>query len=374
MSPAVTSMTPVAGRLDAAYLESLFLSAGFAIIACNPGGQVVAGNPAAQKLFGSTQRPLGGPVAELFPLRDREAVDQILETVQTTLEPLELRTRLGGTETDPLEYAVWFTPVLEPDGTSRGVSLWFRDITERMRLRRILKERERLASLGSLSRGVAHHYNNLLACIATSVEYAINMNTTSAMRRALQRTAEAVSRAARITRQLLAFGQADHSAGDWADLTEMVLFYCDQNEERLRQRHIKLIDDCQPLPMVPIRRDQILIVLGNIVENAVDAMPSGGTLTITLARRDEHSVTLTVSDTGTGIDAQHMERVFEPFFTTKGALGCGSGQNLGMGLAVVHGLVGEMQGTITASNIPGEGARFDVVLPIRQDHSEPGNR
>jgi PAS domain S-box-containing protein len=368
MSPAATSpTTTTAGRLDAAYLESLFQSAGIAIIAGNLEGQIVAGNPAAQRLFGNAERTLGGPVAELFPQRDRAAVDQILDAVQTTLEPIEFRTRLGGTETDPLEYAVWFTPVLEPDGTARGVSLWFRDITERMRLRRNLKERERLASLGSLSRGVAHHYNNLLACIATSVEYAINMNTTTAMRRALQRTADAVGRAAHITRQLLAFGQADHSEGDWADLTEMVLYYCDQNEERLRQRHIKLLDDWQPFPMVPVRRDQILIILSNVVENAVEAMPSGGTLTVTLARRDEDSVCLTISDTGPGIDPKHMERVFEPFFTTKGALGCGSGQNSGMGLAVVHGLVGEMHGTITASNIPGSGARFDVVLPIRRE-------
>ena len=367
MLPAVTSPTTTDGRLDAAYLESLFLSAGFAIIACNPEGQVVAGNPAAQRLFGGEGRPLGGPVAELFPPRDRAAVERTFENVLTTLEPMEYRTRLGGTESDPLEYAVWFTPVLEPDGTSRGVSLWFRDITERMRLRRTLKERERLASLGSLSRGVAHHYNNLLACIATSVEYAINMNTTTAMRRALQRTADAVARAARITAQLLAFGQADHGAGDWADLTEVVLFYCDQNEERLRQRHIKLNDDWQLLPLFPVRRDQILIILDNLVDNAADAMPSGGTLTITLARRDQGSVALTLSDTGGGIDPRHMERVFEPFFTTKGALGCGTGSNSGMGLAVVHGLVGEMHGTITATNIPGSGARFDIVLPIRED-------
>ena len=367
MSPTAISPGTTPGRLDAGYLESLFLSAGFAIIACHPDGQIVAGNPAANKLFGAVSGALGGPVCALFPARDRAAVEQIVENVAMTLEPVEYRTRLGGTEADPLEYAVWFTPVLEPDGNVRGLSLWFRDITERMRLRRSLKERERLASLGSLSRGVAHHYNNLLCCIATSVEYAINMNTTSAMRRALQRTADAVSRATNITRQLLTFAQADHREGDLADLTEMVLYFCDQNEERLAQKHIKLVVDWQLIPMVPVRRDQALVILGNIVENAVDAMPGGGPLNVTLARRDENSVCVSVTDTGPGIDPRYMERVFEPLFTTKGALGCGTGQNAGMGLAVVHGLVGDMHGSVTASNVPGRGARFDIVLPIRRE-------
>jgi PAS domain S-box-containing protein len=367
MSPSAPSAVTTPGRLDPAYLESLFLSAGLAIIACRPDGEIVAGNPAALTLFRSGGHPLGGRVSELFPERDRAAVERALETVQTTLEAFEYRTRLGGTETDPLEYAVWFTPVLEPDGTVRGISLWFRDVTERMRLRRSLKERERLAALGALSRGVAHHYNNLLCCIATSVEYAIHMNTTSAMRRALQRTAEAVRRATQITQQLMAFAQADHREGDLADFAEMVLYYCDQHEERLARQHIKLVAEWQVVPTMPVRRDQALIILDNVVENALEAMPSGGTLTVTLARRDENSVCLSISDTGAGIDPKYMERVFEPFFTTKGALGAGTGRNAGMGLAVVHGLVGELHGAITAANIPGGGARFDIILPIRRE-------
>lgn len=367
MSPTATSPSTTPGRLDPGYLESLFLSAGFAIIACNAEGEVVAGNPAAITLFRTGGRPLSGRVSALFPERDQAAIEEALENVRTTLEAREFRTRLGGTEADPLEYAVWLTPVLEPDGTVRGISLWFRDITERMRLRRSLKERERLASLGSLSRGVAHHYNNLLCCIATSVEYAINMNTTTAMRKALQRTAEAVSRAAEITRQLLTFAQADHHEGAWADFTETVLYFCDQNEERLARLHIALVVDWQLVPIFPVRRDQLAVVLNNIVDNAIEAMPSGGTITITLARRDENSVSLSIADTGTGIDPKCIDRVFEPFFTTKGTLGAGSGRNAGMGLAVAHGLVGEMHGTITASNIPGQGARFDIILPIHYD-------
>lgn len=375
MSPGAieTSETPVVhqGRLDPAYLESLFQGAGFAIIACRPEGEIVAANAAAIRLFGAGRRALGGHVRELFPEDDRAAVDQHLEQVQTTLEISELNVRLGGSDAEPIEYAVWFTPVLEPDGTLRGVSLWFRDITQRMSLARALEKRERLASLGALSGAVAHHYNNLLCCIATSVEYAINMNTLSAMRRALTRTADAVARAAGITQQLLAFAQGDHRSGDLADLTEMVLYFLDQNEERLAQRHIKLQFDWQLIPIIPVRRDQLMVILENVTSNAAEAMPSGGVLTVTLGRRDEDTVSLSIADTGPGIDPRHMEHLFEPFFTTKGELGEGAARNAGMGLAVVHGIVSEMHGTITAANIPGRGARFDIVLPIRPTTSEP---
>lgn len=364
MSHSVTETARPPDVLDAGYLESLFQGAGFAIIACRPDGDVVAANMAAHRLFAAGDQPLRGRVEELFPQRDRDAVRQLLETVQQTLEILEFQTRLGGTELDPIEYAVWFTPVLEPDGTLQGISLWFRDITARLKLQRAVDKQDRLASLGSLSGAVAHHYNNLLCCIATSVEYAINMNTMSTMRRALQRTADAVSRAAHITRQLLTFAQADNHFGDLADLTEVVLHFIDENEERFKHRHIDVQVDWQLIPVIPIPRRPMWVILANLFDNALEAMPGGGTLTINLSRRDRESICLSITDGGGGIRPADMEHVFEPFFTTKGELGDGAGRNAGMGLAVVHGLVGEMHGSITASNVPGRGARFDIVLPI----------
>jgi signal transduction histidine kinase len=228
----------------------------------------------------------------------------------------------------------------------------------------MLKKRERLTTLGELCGAVAHHYNNLLCGIATSIEYAMNMNTMTAMRRALLRTTDAVGRASQITRQLLAFAQADHRASDQADLTEIVLYYFDQTEKRLARHNIELALDWQRIPACPLPREQVIVVLDNLVNNAIEAMPSGGTLTVTLARRDEKSVCVSIIDGGGGMSTDNFEHLFEPFYTTKGELGSGTGRNAGMGLAVAHGLVNEMSGTITASNVPGRGARFDVVLPL----------
>jgi signal transduction histidine kinase len=196
------------------------------------------------------------------------------------------------------------------------------------------------------------------------VEYASNMHTLTAMRHALQRAMQAIGRTVDITRQLTAFAQADYREADLADLTETLLYYFDQNEQRLAQHHIRLYLDYQQLPIWPVPREHLLIVLGNLVDNAIDVMPTGGCLSVTLARRDEKTVTLSVADTGSGLSPQDMEHLFEPFYTSKGVLGSGCSTNAGLGLAVVHGLVSEMRGSITASNVSGSGARFDIVLPI----------
>jgi signal transduction histidine kinase len=280
-----------------------------------------------------------------------------------THEPLEFRTRIQGDD-EATEYAVWLTPIFDGQGRLECVCVWFNDITARLQLRRSMRKRERLTTLGALAGSVAHHYNNLLCSIATSLEFALNMNTMSAMRRVLRRTADAAARATRLTQQLLAFAQADHRMSDLADLTETVLQYFDQHEAELAGRGIALKLDWQRVPFVPVPRAQLVVVIDNLVRNAVEAMPDGGVLNVSLRRRDENAVVLAFMDSGPGILPEHMERLFEPFFTTKGELAAGDTHQAGMGLAVAHGLVSEMHGTISVSNVPAGGARFEIVLPL----------
>ncbi len=356
--------------LDAAYLRSLFQGAGFAILACDAGGMVVAGNAAAVRLFDRERVGTAGiALSQLFPPSHRSAVESLRKNCQETLESIEyqLEFEKGGQK---LVYAVWFTPVVDQDGSVRGVSLWFRDITKRTKLQRTVEKQQRLASLGALAGAVAHHYNNMLCSIATSVEYAQNMNTMSAMRRALGRSAEPLARAAQISQQLLAFAQADHRSHDLCDLTEGLLYFVDENEQRLRSQHIDLQLEWSPIPMRAVPREHLHIVLKNVTDNAVDAMPAGGTLAARLFQRDDGTVVLRIRDTGKGLPPEAMDHLFEPFFTTKGELsagGPGCGRNAGLGLAVVHGLVGEMNGTITASNAEDGGAVFEIVLPPSEE-------
>lgn len=360
----------ISSQLDAAYLDAMFDGARLGIIACNPAGEVISRNAVAVKLFPQlSDESAHVDVLELFRDAERETLSETFETCRTKRESAEFHWVADPDASNSPVFGVWCVPVVSDDGTLHGLSLWFRDISKRVRLQRDAESRKRLNVLGTLAGAVAHHYNNMLCSIATSLEFAANMRTTSAMRRALQRTADAVGRAGEVTQQLLAFAQADHREESYSDLTEAVLYYVDENEQRLAAQNVQLALDWQRIPICPIPREPIRIILENLVQNALEAMPDGGTLRIALAPRGSTHVAVSVIDSGDGIKPGALEHLFEPFFTTKGVLASGVGRNAGMGLAVVHGFVSEMGGRVSASNDSGGGAKFDIILPVPEARS-----
>lgn len=365
MSASTTKRGNVPSRLDARFFERLFAGAGLAVFACDTEGRILAWNPLGERLFRSQRGRLDEPrLADVLPEEQRSAVPEQLRTLCETREPLEFRTRITEENGQATEYAVWLTPIFDKHDELQCVCVWLNDITARLQLRRAMRKHERLTTLGALAGSVAHHYNNLLCSITTSLEFALNMNTMTAMRRVLRRTADAIARATKLTHQLLAFAQADYRLSDVADLAEIVRGFYEQRAAELASRGIKLDLDYERIPFVPLPRDQFSIVLDNLTCNAIEAMPDGGTLTVALRRRNEDSVALTLTDSGPGIAPEDMEHLFEPFFTTKDEFVPGETRRAGMGLAVTHGLISEMRGTITASNAPGGGAHFELVLPL----------
>ncbi len=371
---AAPNSTGPRGELDEAALRRLFAGARLAIFVGDRAGRVVSGNElAAGLLFRAGLPGAGAALRQVLSPAARGLFDESLSELLRTLEPLEFRTRIDSGQA-PVEYAVWLAPIRADGGEVSHLSVWFHDITARAQLRRSMRKTERLNALGLMSGSVAHHYNNLLCSIATSLEYALNMNTMSAMRRALGRTADALSRATHLTQQLLAFAKADYRNQDLADLTETVLYFFDENEALFAQRQTQLELDCQPIPVIPVPRENLLAVVRNLAINAIEASGPRGRVHVVLQQRDADSVVLAITDFGPGIPAEHMERLFEPFFTTRGELGDGSEHRAGMGLAVAYGLVSELQGTIQASNVPGAGARFEVILPIRPPGAGAGHQ
>src|SRR5262245_15475399 len=205
MSGSATEPAAVA-RLESGFFERLFEGAGLAIFACDNMGRILAWNSIGQEMF--RNRGACGDNADLrqlLPDSARAQFDESLRALLREREPLEFRTSIARGDGQIGEYAVWLAPLPDQHGGMRGVSVWFHDITARIQLRRDLRKNERLSSLGAMSGSVSHHYANLLGSIAMSLDFALNMNTMSAMRRSLQRTAEAVARATELTRQLQAF-------------------------------------------------------------------------------------------------------------------------------------------------------------------------
>ena len=230
-----------------------------------------------------------------------------------------------------------------------------------------------MEAVGRLAGGVAHDFNNLLTVIlgyAGAVGSALPED--SPQHANVQRVIEAAKRAAGITSQLLALGRRQVLRREAFDISEQT----ERTAELLRRlvgEHI-LVDVRldRSLPHVSADRAQFEQVLLNLVVNARDAMPSGGTMrietraatTIDAVRADTtfdpaRYAAVSVADSGVGMDEDSLGRIFEPFFTTKEL-----GKGTGLGLAVVYGAVKQGEGHVLVESEPGKGSRFTVLLPI----------
>ena len=255
-----------------------------------------------------------------------------------------------------------------------------RDVSEQKRSAEALKSLEeqvrqaqRLEAVGRLAGGVAHDFNNILTAITGYTELLLEDFRGQDPRRAdLEEIRAAAQRAAALTGQLLAFSRKQVLQPRILDLNEVV-----RGLEKMLRR---LIGEDVVLEFAPgadlwaVRADpgQIEQVILNLAVNARDAMPHGGRLTVETANVEldgedarRHAdlvpgayVRVTVSDTGTGMDADTAAHIFEPFFTTKEV-----GKGTGLGLATVHGIVSQSGGHITVESESGRGATFQVYLP-----------
>jgi signal transduction histidine kinase len=247
---------------------------------------------------------------------------------------------------------------------------------ERARLEAQLHHSQRMDSIGRLAGAVAHDFNNLLTVINGYSEMTlVGEKDASSVQHNLEQINKAGRRAAELTHQLLTFSKKQISRPVALDLNTVVRD-SETMFRRLLGEEVRLVTALNPSPWRTMADPgQMHQVLMNLVVNGRDAMPSGGTLTITtnnanLAEQVEdlppgEYVSLAVTDTGVGIDEQTRQHIFEPFFSTKGAAGTG------LGLSTVYGIVRQSQGGIVFSTRPGAGTTFTVYLPRTKDTSEP---
>lgn len=267
-----------------------------------------------------------------------------------------------------------------PEGRSllHGVLI---DVTEQKQLQSHLSHSQRMEAVGQLASGVAHDFNNLLTIIKGYSGLVIDRDPSGPDAQAAREIQNAAERAAALTHQLLAFSRKQTLQPRVLDLNKIV-HGMEMMLRRVLTENVELrIRTAADLGLVkadPVQMEQVLI---NLVVNARDAMPKGGTLTIATEPRQvlKHSgegeslmragsyVTLTVSDTGVGMDSATRTRIFEPFFTTKEV-----GKGTGLGLATVYGIVKQSNGHIEVESEPEKGATFRISLPrVEQEVAVP---
>jgi PAS domain S-box-containing protein len=265
-------------------------------------------------------------------------------------------------------------------GGRRSVLSVARDISERRQaeaertvLEEQLRQAQKMEEIGRLAGGIAHDFNNLLTAIRGSASLALaELPPDAGPREDLEQIEQAADRAAALTRQLLAFARRSVLQPEVVDLGAIVR-RLQPMLRRLIGEDVKL-DTITPPGAGFVLADpgQIEQVIVNLVVNARDAMPEGGTLTIEIAEAGaaepsassgqegeaRQMTSLSVTDTGFGMDDSTLDHLFEPFFTTKEP-----GKGTGLGLATVYGIVRQSGGTVTARSKPGQGSTFTVYLP-----------
>lgn len=260
--------------------------------------------------------------------------------------------------------------LLEWEGQALFVVL-YRDITERRHLEAQLRQSQKLEEVGRLTGGLAHDFQNMLTAIKGHAELLLSGADADPHRSDLEQISNAADRATVLTRKLLAFSRRGAVTAEPVDVNALV-----QETTRLLGpligEAIDLRTDLGARGVVRGDRSQFEQVLVNLVVNARDAMPEGGTLTVTTSnvevsveRPFRHAFVLPgrylqirVTDTGVGMDEATRLRVFDPFFTTKDP-----GKGSGLGLSTVYGIVKESGGFIIVESEPERGATFLVLLP-----------
>ena len=234
------------------------------------------------------------------------------------------------------------------------------DITDERDAQTKAAHRDRLALVGQLAGGIAHDFNNLLYVILNYANLIEESSDNDDLREDAKTIAQTATSAADLVRQLLAFSRRETVKPKVIDVAKLVTDMEKMFESTLGPRvALELSVSDARVRMDASQLEQIVM---NLVVNARDAMPDGGRVTVAVARIGDR-VALDVSDTGTGMSPEVIERVFEPYFTTKAR-----GKGTGLGLATVHGIVQHAGGDITVRSEIGKGTSFRVTL-LATDHT-----
>jgi PAS domain S-box-containing protein len=301
------------------------------------------------------------PVPSIFP---QEFVEEFYRVRQNSginnLYKFRLRTPAGETRTVNVAIA----PLVTRKFQVIGRLVIMDDITERVELEGQLSQADKLSSIGLLAAGVAHEVNTPLAVISSYTQMlAKQLQGDPQKSGLLEKITRQTFRASEIVNNLLNFSRTSGTEFADVDVNKVILDTLALLEHQFKTAKIQvrseLIPSITPIQGNPGRLQQVFL---NLFLNAKDAMPGGGTLSVATSNGDQVSVR--VSDTGTGISPEHVQRIYDPFFTTKTTPKEGQSRGTGLGLSVTYGIIQEHAGKIRVESRPGSGTTFALDFPL----------
>ena len=249
----------------------------------------------------------------------------------------------------------------------------FVDLEERLEMERKLRQTqeqllqsEKLAAMGRLTSQIAHELNNPLYGIMNTLELMkTEIPPESKRRKILEMALSETVRLSEMLRKMLSFSKPDEEEKQPANLNTILDEILLLHEKQLREHSIRISSSlAEDLGMVKASKNQLRQVFLNIISNARDAMPEGGTLSVT-TRAEGDNVHIDISDTGTGIRKENLNKIFDSFFTTKDNM-----KDIGLGLSVCYGFIKDHGGDISVKSEWGSGATFTIILPMLKEGAE----
>ncbi|WP_216849908.1 PAS domain-containing sensor histidine kinase [Acidisoma sp. L85] len=358
-----------------AHLRSILETLPEAMVVIDEAGKISSFSAAAERLFGyETTEILGQNVRILMPQPDRDAHDGYLSHYLRTGE----RRIIGygrvvtGLRKDGTHFSMELAIGEAVTSGNRIFTGFIRDLTSRHKIEEELRQAHKMEAVGQLTGGIAHDFNNLLTVISGNLEMIESRVDSKELGLLVREAQDAASDGAKLTEQLLAFGRRQSLHPQLINVGQLILSFSDL----LRRTLGEAIELCTIVSgsthQVLVDPSQLQNALLNLTLNARSAMPRGGKLTVELSAtrldtayaqmhpeaRTGNYVSISVTDTGTGMSDEVRKHAFEPFFTTKDV-----GAGTGLGLSMVYGFVKQSGGHIQLSSEPGMGTSVRLFLP-----------
>jgi PAS domain S-box-containing protein len=355
----------------------------YAIYMLDPEGMVSSWNAGAERFKGYRSEEIIGQHFSRFYQPEDRAADMPRRALQTALacgrfEAEGWRLRKDGTR-------FWANVVIDPIHNSAGEHLGFtkitRDLTERRESQLALEvaqqqffQSQKLETVGRLTGGVAHDFNNILAAIMGSIDLARRRLVQGQdVSRFLDNAMQAAERGAMLTQRMLAFARKQALTLEAVDMSGCVSDMAEMLDRTIGPGFSIDRQFAPDLPSVAADRLQLELAILNLVVNARDAMPDGGRIVVSAGEagpdhgpESSRFVYLSVADHGEGMDDDTLSRAAEPFFTTKGV-----GKGTGLGLSMVQGMVEQCGGNLRIVSTRGQGTRVEILLPVAEAMENP---
>lgn len=356
-------------------LAAIVESSDDAIASKDLNGVITSWNRSAEKLFGyKAGEIIGKPVTMIIPPELHQDENMILSKIRRGEKIDHFETIRLHKNGERIEVSLTISPIKDDNGNVIGAAKIIRNITETNKIERALRTTDKLAAAGRMAATVAHEINNPLEAV-TNLIYLAKRDLAKNDRVAgyLELASRELDRVAHITRQTLGFYRDTSSPIRFKvteTLDDLLLLY----EKRFESRGVKVFRQYDKEVEITALAGEIRQAFSNLITNAIDAMPGGGTLVLRISKSHEWSgshlrgVRITFLDTGSGIQPKHKKNIFQPFFTTKADVGTG------LGLWITRGIIEKHRGAIrmkSRTRPDSHGTAFSVFLPAEYAASNP---